>query len=81
MPRIPMTRIEDNKRKVLKIIASLEGKSMGGIVSELIDEYIQRNKQKIMELSEKENLTEIMKLSETSFIEWDNEEDEIYNNL
>lgn len=74
-------RIEDNKRKVLKIIASLEGKSMGGIVSELIDEYIQRNKQKIMELSEKENLTEIMKLSETSFIEWDNEEDEIYNNL
>ncbi len=74
-------RIDDKKRKVLKVIASLEGKTMGGIVSELIDEYIQRNKEKIKELSEKENLNEIMKFSEASFIEWDNDEDEIYNNL
>jgi len=74
-------RIDDSKRKVLKVIASLEGKTMGGIVTELIDEYIKRNKEKIIELSEKENLNEIMKLSEASFIEWDNEEDEIYNNL
>ncbi|GBD86620.1 hypothetical protein BMS3Abin03_00541 [bacterium BMS3Abin03] len=74
-------RIDESKRKVLKVIASLEGKTMGGIVTELIDEYIKRNKEKIMRLSEKENLNEIMKLSEASFIEWDNEEDEIYNNL
>lgn len=74
-------RIDDKKRKVLKVIASLEGKTMGGIVTELIDEYIQRNKEKIIELSEKENLNEIMKLSEASFIEWDNDEDEIYNNI
>ena len=74
-------RIDDNKRKVLKVIASLEGKTMGGIVGELIDDYIKRNKEKIIELSEKENLNEIMKLSEASFMEWDNTEDEIYNNL
>lgn len=74
-------RIDDNKRKVLKVIASLEGKTMGGIIMQLIDEYIKRNREKIAELSEKENLNEIMKLSEASFIEWDNEEDEIYNNL
>ncbi len=74
-------RIDDKKRRVLKVIASLEGKTMGGIVTELIDEYIRRNKEKIIELSEKENANEIMKLSETSFIEWDNDEDEIYNNL
>lgn len=40
-----------------------------------------KNKEKIKELSEKENLNEIMKMSERSFIEWDNEEDEIYNEL
>jgi len=74
-------RIDDNKRKVLKVIASLEGKTMGGIVSELIEEYIRKNKGKIIELSEKENLNEIMKMSEASFMEWDNEEDEIYNDL
>jgi len=74
-------RIDDNKRKVLKVIASLEGKTMGGIVSELVEEYIRKNKGKIIELAEKENLHEIMKMSEASFMEWDNEEDEIYNDL
>jgi len=74
-------RVDDNKRKVLKVIASLEGKTMGRIMTELIDEYIKKSREKIVELSEKENLNEIMKLSEASFIEWDNEEDEIYNNL
>ena len=74
-------RIDNNKRKALKVIASIEGKSMGGIVSELIEDYIKKNKEKIKRLSEKENLNEIMKMSEKSFIEWDNDEDEIYNKL
>ncbi len=74
-------RIADTKRKALKVIASIEGKSMGGIVSELIDDYIKQNKEKMKELSEKENLNEIMKMSEKSFMEWDNKEDEIYNEL
>ena len=33
------------------------------------------------ELTEKEILRNLMKISEKSFSEWDNEEDEIYNNL
>jgi hypothetical protein len=74
-------RIDEQKRKALKVIASLEGKTMGGIISELIEEYIIKNRKKIKELSEKENLHEIMKLSEASFMEWDNDEDEIYNDL
>lgn len=74
-------RIDDKKRKALKVIASIEGKSMGGIVSELIEEYIAKNRERIKELSEKENLNEVLKMSEKSFMEWDNDEDEIYNEL
>ena len=74
-------RIDDKKRKALKIIASIEGKSMGGIVSELIENYLKQNRDKIKELVEKETLNDIMKMSEKSFMEWDNEEDEIYNEL
>lgn len=74
-------RIDSSKRKALKVIASIEGKSMGGIVSELIEDYIEKNKEKIKVLSEKENLDEIMKMSEKSFAEWDNDDDEIYNEL
>ncbi len=74
-------RIDDKKRKALKVIASLEGKTIGGLISELIEEYIQKNKKRFSELGEKSELIEIMKLSELSFSEWENEEDEIYNNL
>ena len=74
-------RINEDKRKMLKIIASIEGKTMSTIMSELIDEYVKRNRKKILELSEREKLKEIMELSETAFADWDNEEDEIYNNL
>lgn len=71
-------RIPDNKRKKLKAVASLEGKTMSGLVSELIDEYI-RNA--VDRAREEDDLNEIMKVSEPSFSEWDNEEDEAYNDL
>ena len=78
---IMSVRIDDSKRKALKVIASIEGKSMGGIVSELIDRYIDEKKSVLIGLADSENLKEIMKMSEFSFSEWDNEEDEIYNTL
>ncbi len=78
---IMSVRIDEKKRKTLKVIASLEGKTMGGIISELVEKYINENKEKIKGLVEKENLRDIMKMSEASFMEWDNEEDEIYNDL
>lgn len=74
-------RIADKKRKALKVIASLEGKTMGGLVSELIEDYITKNKKKITDLGHKAEILELMKLSDSSFSEWDNPEDEIYNNL
>ena len=74
-------RIDDNTRRALKIIASIEGKSMGGIVSELIEEYLEENRDKLKNLADKESLRDIMKMSESSFSEWDNEEDEIYDRL
>ncbi|MDA3790594.1 MAG: hypothetical protein PF503_19135 [Desulfobacula sp.] len=74
-------RIDDVTRKTLKLIAAIEGKSMGSIVSGLIEDYIKENIQKVQTLSEKDNLHNIMKLSENSFMEWDNDEEEIYNEL
>ncbi len=71
-------RIPDEKRKKLKAIASLEGKSMSGLVAELIDEYVNEAMDR---LGEEHDLAEIMKVSEPSFSEWDNEEDEVYNDL
>ncbi len=74
-------RIDENKRKALQVIASIEGKTMGWILSDLIDDYIKKNKEKIKALPDKENLQEIMKMSEQSFMEWSNDEDEVYNEL
>ena len=69
------------KKQALKIIASIEGKSMGEIVAELIETYIDEKKEVMIHLSERKNLKELMKMSEFSFSEWDNQEDDIYNNL
>ena len=74
-------RIDEKMRKALKVIASIEGKTMGGLVSELIEEYIVKNKKRIARLGEEAELKELMKLSEISFSEWDNKEDEIYDKL
>jgi len=78
---ITSIRIDDKKRKALKIIASIEGKTMGKIIEELIDEYIKRNKKKLLRVKEKEEIYSLMKLSEDSFSEWDNEVDDIYDKL
>jgi predicted transcriptional regulator len=71
-------RIPEDKRKKLKAIASIEGKSMSNIVSDLIEEYVAEAS---VRLKENEDMKEIMKLSESSFSEWDNDEDEVYNDL
>lgn len=71
-------RIADEKRKKLKAIASLEGKSMSSLVSDLIDKYVNEAMER---LGEEHDLAEVMNVSEPSFSEWDNEEDEVYNDL
>lgn len=64
-------RISEEKKKQLKVAAAIEGKTIGGLVEDLINKYV----------SEKQEINDYMKLSENSFNEWDNEEDEIYNSL
>lgn len=71
-------RIDERRKRALKVIASIEGKSMGDILSELIDDYIKKNKRR---LTENPELFSLMKISESSFSEWDNKTDEIYNDL
>jgi hypothetical protein len=74
-------RVADDKRKLLKIFASMEAKTISSLVANLIDEYLQKRK-KNMKLKSKENELEIiMKLSEQSFAIWDNNEDKIYDEL
>ena len=74
-------RLNDNKRKALKIIASLENKTMGKIDEEWTDDYLKKNKKKLQRVQEKEEIYGLMKLSEDSFAEWDNDVDDIYNEL
>jgi len=71
-------RIDDQKRKQLKAIASLQDKSMSSIVEGLIDEYIRDFYQNHDGANE---LRDIMKVSEPSFGEWDNDEDSVYDDL
>jgi len=71
-------RIDDEKRKKLKAIASIQGKTMSSIVESLIDDYIEEY---VNNSDQKSELTSIMKVSEPSFEEWENDEDEIYDDL
>lgn len=63
--------IEDIKQKSLEKMATRKGKKVSEFVKEILDDY----------LAENEENNEIMKLSETSFNEWDNEEDAVYDRL
>ena len=67
--------IEDIKRKSLESIAAQNGKKVSEFVVEILDDYLHRKD------AEAKEINGFMKLSETSFNDWDNEEDAIYNKL
>jgi hypothetical protein len=67
--------IEDVKKKSLESIAEQKGKKINEFVSEILDDYLRRN------LTENKEINGLMKISETSFSEWDNEEDAAYDHL
>lgn len=71
-------RIDENKKKKLKAIVSLTVKTMSSIVEKLIDDYVSRF---YLEDDQADELMEIMKVSEPSFDEWDNDEDRVYDDL
>lgn len=74
-------RIDDTKRRLLKIMASAEGRSMTDIVGELLDGYIERKKAVLGDYTQTPDLHALMKVSEASFAEWDNDEDAVYDDL
>lgn len=71
-------QIDDKKEKKLEEIASSQGKSIGSLVEGLIDQFLEDFYEKN---DQAEGLKAIMKVSETSFEEWDNTEDDIYDEL
>jgi predicted transcriptional regulator len=74
-------RIDDNRRKLLKVIASAEGRSMTSLVCQLLDEYVERKKAMLGDYSENSEMQALMKVSEAAFAEWDNAEDSVYDSL
>ena len=74
-------RINDEKRKLFKVLASVEGETISAVVSKLIDGYIEEKKGNIIKLLEADEMKAFTKISEPSFKEWDSDEDEIYNDM
>ncbi len=67
--------IEDRKKKSLESIAARRGKKINEFVAEILDDYLFR------QISEADETQNLMRLSETSFAEWDNKEDAVYDKL
>ncbi len=74
-------RIKDEQRRQLKAIASLEGRTMTEVVSELLGEYIRRQKTRLSRRGKSDDVCALMQLSESAFAEWQNSEDDVYDNL
>jgi hypothetical protein len=74
-------RIKDEERKLLKALASLEGRTMTEVVSELLGEYIRKSQARLTRSGKSAEVRAMMKLSEASFSEWDNKEDDVYDRL
>lgn len=54
---------------------------MNELIGEIIYKKVNENFSKVSDTIENDEIKEAMKLSEISFSEWDNEEDEIYDKL
>jgi len=61
-------RIPEDKKNILKAISSLENKKLSEIISELIDEYIERHKE-ILELLSRPGFYEKLTKSSKEFKE------------
>lgn len=67
--------IADIKQKSLEKIAAEQGKKVNEFISEIVDDSLRRN------VSETREINSLMGLSETSFADWDYEEDAVYDSL
>lgn len=67
--------IKDSLQKPLERMATENGKAVGQFVVDIIDDFVGKS------YDDHRETHALMKLSETSFNEWDNEEDAIYDSL
>lgn len=74
-------RIKDEERKLLNSLASLEGRTMTEVVSELPGVYLRKRQVQMARSGKSAEVRALMKLSESSFAEWDNQEDNVYDRL
>lgn len=74
-------RIDDNKRKLVKALASLEGRTMTEVVSGLLDEYTEKRKAVLAASGKEGEIRALMQLSEPAFSEWVNEDDDVYDRM
>ncbi len=74
-------RIKDEKRRLLKIISAVEDKTIGFLIESWIDDYVKSHKEQYKSVLSENELQGIMSISEPAFSEWDNDEDEVYNDL
>ncbi len=68
-------QIEDKIRRSLENMATENGKKLDQLVADIIDDYMSRR------CSESRDVRGFMRLSETAFSEWNNEEDAIYDRI
>lgn len=68
-------KIKESLLKPLEQMATENGKPVSEFVGDIIDDYVDKT------LAERRDSYEFMRLSETSFSAWDNEEDAIYDSL
>ena len=62
-----------HQTKIFRTNHNAKGKKVDEFVKEILDDYLRRN------VVENEEINEMMKLSELSFNEWENEEDAVYS--
>ena len=67
--------IEEIKQKSLEKIAAENGKRINDFVKDILDDYLRQS------VAKNQEIKGMMNLSETSFNEWNNEEDTVYDNL
>ncbi len=72
---ITTVKISPQRKARLRSIAAKNGKSVDALLDELVRDFLKQ------QAREKKEVRAIMKLSQKSFSEWDNEQDAIYDHL
>jgi len=67
--------IKDSLQRSLEKMAKDSGRQVDQVVTEIIDDYLGKS------FAEDRETNRFMKISETSFSEWNNEEDAVYDTI